>query len=76
MCIQAQYMATKRSKGPKKARKELTIMIRVTGEQKRRLAEAATHAGLGLSSWLLTTGLQAIERAEAERARTAKESKT
>lgn len=43
----------------KEVRKELSIQIRVTVEQKKILGEAATKAGLGLSSWLLTTGLRA-----------------
>ena len=49
-------MAPKRRK---KVRKELSIQVRVTAEQKKILGEAATKAGLGLSSWLLTTGLKA-----------------
>jgi len=57
----AARMATKRRK---KLRKELSIQIRVTAEQKRILADAATKAGLGLSSWLLTTGLKAATVSE------------
>jgi uncharacterized protein (DUF1778 family) len=51
----ADRMATKRRK---KVRKEFSIQIRVTAEQKKILANAAAKAGLGLSSWLLTTGLK------------------
>lgn len=45
----------------KKVRKDLSIQIRVTAEQKDILAAAATKAGIGLSSWLLTTGLKAAQ---------------
>ncbi len=55
-------MATKRRK---KIRKDLSIQVRVTAEQKKILGEAATKAGLGLSSWLLTTGLKAATEPKA-----------
>jgi uncharacterized protein (DUF1778 family) len=42
----------------KQVRKEAHINIRLTEEQKDELTVAATHAGLGVSSWLLVTGLQ------------------
>lgn len=50
--------AIKRRK-PKAARKESTVMIRVTAAQKRVLADAAERAGLDLSSWLRALGLRA-----------------
>jgi uncharacterized protein (DUF1778 family) len=51
-------MAAKRRK---KVRKDLSIQVRVTLEQKKTLADAATKAGLGVSTWLLTTGLKAAQ---------------
>jgi uncharacterized protein (DUF1778 family) len=55
-----------RSKAPrikrrKEVRKEDTVRIRVTTEQKETLTEAATQAGLSLSSWLLAVGLRAAQ---------------
>jgi uncharacterized protein (DUF1778 family) len=44
---------------PKAQRKEATIQIRLTVEQKRSLVDAAEKAGLDVSSWLRTLGLQA-----------------
>jgi uncharacterized protein (DUF1778 family) len=55
-------MAPKRRK---KVRKDTSIQIRVTAEQKKILGDAATKAGLGLSSWLLTTGLKAAAEPKA-----------
>ena len=52
---------TKRPKRRKQVRKEDSIRIRVTTEQKQTLAEAAERAGLGVSSWLLAIGLRAAE---------------
>jgi uncharacterized protein (DUF1778 family) len=46
-----------RIKRRKEVRKEDSIRIRVTAEQKQKLTEAAERAGLGLSSWLLMVGL-------------------
>jgi uncharacterized protein (DUF1778 family) len=39
-------------------RKDQDIRIRVTAEQKQTLNDAATRAGLGVSSWLLMLGLR------------------
>lgn len=58
-------MATVKRRKPKVLRKEESIRIRVTTEQKEALTEAATRAGLGVSSWLLTLGLR---EAQAQRA--------
>lgn len=49
-------MAMKRRK---KVRKDLSIQIRATAEQKKILGGAAKSVGLGLSSWMLATCLQA-----------------
>lgn len=50
----------------KENRKSLSIQVRVTPEQKRILGEAATKNGLGLSSWLLSTGLCAAKSTKSE----------
>ncbi len=59
-------MAAKPKKPPKaesmtrrkEVRKEDQVRIRLTEEQKVILTEAATKAGLGVSSWLLSIGLR------------------
>lgn len=48
----------RRVKRRKEVRKEDSIRIRVTEEQKQTLTDAATRAGLGVSSWLLMLGLR------------------
>jgi len=45
----------------KAARKENQIRIRLTHQQKEKLVRAAERAGLDVSSWLRTIGLQAAE---------------
>ena len=50
-------METKRRK-PKAQRKDYSIRIRVTAQQKRTLEEAAQQAGLEVSSWLRALGLR------------------
>ena len=40
------------------AKKSAHINVRLTDEQKDKLTRAATRAGLGVSSWLLSTGLR------------------
>jgi uncharacterized protein (DUF1778 family) len=52
---------TKRPKRRKQVRKEDSIRIRVTTDQKQTLTEAADRAGLGVSSWLLAIGLRAAQ---------------
>jgi uncharacterized protein (DUF1778 family) len=47
-----------RIKRRKEVRKEDSIRIRVTADQKLTLTNAAERAGLGVSSWLLTVGLR------------------
>lgn len=56
--------SAKKTRKPKALRKEDSIRIRVTAEQKEVLTEAATKAGLGVSSWLLTLGLREVQRLE------------
>lgn len=51
-----------RRRKPKAARKESSILIRVTAAQKRELVQAADAAGLDLSSWLRALGLQAARQ--------------
>jgi uncharacterized protein (DUF1778 family) len=50
-------MAT-RIKRRKATRKEETVQIRMTAEQKEVLAAAAERRGLPMSTWLLTLGLR------------------
>lgn len=52
----------KKRRKPKAARKEDSIRIRVTDQQKKVLVAAAERAGLGVSSWLLTVGLREAEQ--------------
>ena len=49
---------------PKGERKESSVRIRLTDEQKARLTEAASKAGLDLSGWLRSIGLREASRAE------------
>ena len=49
---------------PKADRKEATILIRLTDEQKEKLAAAAKKAGLDLSGWVRSLALR--EAAESE----------
>lgn len=51
-------VAAKKVMRRKSVRKEAHINVRLTEEQKDELAVAATHAGTGLSSWLLVIGLR------------------
>jgi hypothetical protein len=48
----------------KSVRKEQSIRVRLTLQQKRILAEAAAQEGLGVSSWLLAAGLRAAAKIE------------
>jgi uncharacterized protein (DUF1778 family) len=48
----------KKRRKPKALRKEDSIRIRVSDAQKKALTDAATRAGLGVSSWLLMLGLR------------------
>ncbi|MFI5337871.1 MAG: plasmid mobilization protein [Opitutales bacterium] len=60
-------MAAAKKTKPKRRKsvlKEESIHIRLTEEQKEGLTEAATKAGLGLSTWLLTLGLREMQKAE------------
>ena len=52
---------TTRPKRRKQVRKEDSIRIRVTTEQKQTLTDAAVRAGLGVSSWILAVGLRAAQ---------------
>lgn len=56
-------MARTTSARPKrrKVRKEETIRLRVTTDQKQTLTDAATRAGASLSTWLLSVGLRAAQ---------------
>ncbi len=54
--------AKKKRRKPKALRKEDSIRVRVTESQKKTLTEAATKAGLGVSSWLLALGLREAQK--------------
>lgn len=58
-------MEIKRRK-PKTQRKEESVRIRVTAQQKRILEEAAQRAGLDVSSWLRSLGLREVEKLKAD----------
>jgi uncharacterized protein (DUF1778 family) len=47
----------------KPVRKEDSIRLRCTAEQKTILTDAATRAGLGVSGWLLSLGLREAQKA-------------
>ncbi|MBK7581129.1 MAG: toxin-antitoxin system HicB family antitoxin [Myxococcales bacterium] len=51
---------------PKAERKELTLRIRVTAEQKERLEAAAKEVGAPVSTWLLGLGLRAAKKADGD----------
>jgi len=55
--------AIKRRK-PKTERKETSIRIRLTDEQKDRLTSAATEAGLDLSGWIRALAIEAARKQE------------
>jgi uncharacterized protein (DUF1778 family) len=52
----------------KAVRKEAHINLRLTDEQKDELMAAATHVGLGVSSWLLALGLREARKIAKEKA--------
>lgn len=51
---------------PKSERKEATILIRLTHEQKEILTQAAKKTGLGLSGWVLSLALRQAGSLEVE----------
>lgn len=51
-------LADMKRRKSKAERKEATILIRLTDEQKAILHEAAERAGLDLSSWMRSVGLR------------------
>lgn len=57
-------MAEKIRRKPKAMRKEDSIRIRCTDEQKARLTAAAERDGQGVSSWLLLLGLREARKGE------------
>ena len=60
-----------RPKRRKTIRKEESIHIRVTAEQKETLQAAAERDGSGLSVWMLAAAMRAARQQEGERARQA-----
>jgi uncharacterized protein (DUF1778 family) len=57
-------MAEVKRRKPKALRKEDTIRLRCTEEQKARLIAAAQRDGQGVSSWLLALGLREARKGE------------
>lgn len=55
---------TVKRRKPKALRKEDSIRLRCTTEQKERLIAAAQRDGQGISSWLLALGLREARRTE------------
>ena len=51
-------MASMKRRKAKAERKEATILIRLTDEQKAAISAAAARAGLGVSGWVLSTVLK------------------
>jgi uncharacterized protein (DUF1778 family) len=47
-------------------RKDRSIQIRVTDEQKETLTAAAKRRGLGLSSWMLSVSLEAAAKSASD----------
>jgi len=56
-------MGAKRRK-PAAVRKDAHINLRLTESQKDELTAAATHAGLSVSSWLVSLGLKEARRTD------------
>lgn len=52
-------MSSMKRRKPKSERKEATILIRLTDDQKAVLANAAREAGLDLSGWVRSLALRA-----------------
>jgi uncharacterized protein (DUF1778 family) len=57
-------MADVKRRKPKALRKEDSIRLRCTEEQKERLMAAAERDGQGVSSWLLALGLREARKTE------------
>ena len=60
-------LGTMKRRKPRGERKETSVRIRLTGEQKRALTTAATQAGLDLSGWIRFIALREAGRAQAGR---------
>lgn len=52
----------KKHRKPRTMRKEESIRVRVTAQQKRALAERAQREGLDVSAWLRALGLREVGR--------------
>jgi len=52
---------SKRTPTREKKSKECSISVRCTEEQKKALEEIASREGLGVSTWLLHTGLKVAQ---------------
>ena len=63
-CQSPESLSPRRRK-PKSDRKEATILIRLTDEQKATLTAASKKAGLDLSSWIRSLALREAASSEA-----------
>ena len=54
----------KKRRKPRALRKDDSIRLRVSADQKRALVEAATRDGQGVSAWLLFLGLREARRTQ------------
>jgi uncharacterized protein (DUF1778 family) len=57
-------MATKKRRKSADVRKDAHVNLRITQAQKDELTAAATHAGLSVSSWLVSLGLREARKAD------------
>lgn len=55
-------LAGMKRRKPKAERKEETVQIRLTADQKKELAAKAKARGIGLGTWLLQLGLAAPDK--------------
>lgn len=62
LCVHHVSMAAKKRR--KTVRKEENLNIRLTTEQKAELTAAATHAGTGVSSWVLLLALREARKTD------------
>jgi uncharacterized protein (DUF1778 family) len=56
-------MVVAAKKAPRRRNKSDHVNIRLTPEQKAELTVAATHAGLGVSPWMLALALREARKA-------------
>jgi uncharacterized protein (DUF1778 family) len=62
--VAARAKRRKDEKANARVNKDENVNIRVTSEQKAELVQAATHAGISVSSWMLAVALREARRTE------------